>query len=95
MRKIIQRHIKENIKEYIIFALIFIIGLFVGTMVLNNSDDAQKLEISDYLTNFTTQLKEQNSINYSKMIFELITKNIKLLMFMTFLSVSIIGIPAL
>ena len=29
------------------------------------------------------------------MIFELITKNIKLLMFMTFLSVSIIGIPAL
>lgn len=95
MRKIIQKHIKENIKEYIIFALIFIIGLFVGTMVLNNSDEAQKLEISDYLTNFTTQLKEQNSINYSKMIFELITKNIKLLMFMTFLSVSIIGIPAL
>ena len=95
MRKIIQRHIKENIKEYIIFALIFIIGLFVGTMVLNNSNEAQRLEISNYLTNFTTQLKEQNSINYSKMIFELITKNIKLLMFMTFLSVSIIGIPAL
>ena len=95
MRKTIERHIKENIKEYIIFALIFIIGLFVGTMVLNNSSDAQKLEISEYLTNFSTQLKEQNNINYSKMVFELILKNIKLIVLMTFLSVSIIGIPAL
>ena len=85
MIKMIQKHIKENIKEYIIF----------GTMVLNNSDEAQKLEISEYLTDFSTQLKEQNNINYSKMILELITKNIKLLFLMIFLSVSIIGIPVL
>ena len=88
MRKIIQKHIKENIKEYIIFALIFIIGLFIGTMVLNNSDNAQKAEISDYLTNFSSNLKEQNNINYTKMFFGLIAKDIKLL-------ISIIGIPAL
>ncbi len=95
MRKAIEKHIKENIKEYIIFALIFIIGLFIGTMVLNNSNEAQRTEIAEYYNNFSNSLKDGNSINYSGMVFELIKKDIKLVFLMMFLSVSIIGIPAL
>lgn len=95
MRKAIQKHIKENIKEYIIFALILIIGLFIGTMVLNNSNESQMTEVSEYLNGFNNTLKENNKIDYFKMFLSIIKKDIKLATLMTFLSVSIIGIPAL
>ncbi len=95
MRKKIENHIKENIKEYIIFALILIIGLFIGTMVLNNSNEIQRQEISEYLNDFNTQIKEGSRVNYSNMLFEIIKNDIKLIFLITFLSVSIVGMPAL
>ena len=79
MRKALEKHIKEHIKEYVIFGLILIIGLFIGTMVLNNSSNDQREEISGYLNGFNTQIKEGSKIEYSKMIFELIKKDLKLL----------------
>ena len=95
MRKVIEKHIKENFKEYLILALILIIGIFIGTMVLNNSNTAQNTEITEYLTNFNTKLKSGNKINYLEVLFETLKKDIRLTALMTFLSVSIIGIPAL
>ncbi len=95
MRKALEKHIKEHIKEYVIFGLILIIGLFIGTMVLNNSSNDQREEISGYLNGFNTQIKEGSKIEYSKMIFELIKKDLKLVFLITFLSVSIIGVPAI
>lgn len=95
MRKKIENHIKENIKEYIIFALILIIGLFIGTMVLNNSNELQRQEISEYLNDFNTQVKEGSRVNYSSMLFEIIKNDIKLIFLITFFSVSIVGVPAL
>ena len=95
MRKVIEKHIKENFKEYLILALILIIGIFIGTMVLNNSNTAQNTEITEYLTNFNSKLKSGNKINYLEVLFETLKKDIRLTALMTFLSVSIIGIPAL
>ena len=95
MRKAIEKHIKENIKEYFILALIFIIGLFIGTMVLNNSNENQSTQIAEYLNNFNQNLQQGRSINYLSMLFEILKKDIKLVLLMTFLSVSVIGIPAL
>ena len=95
MRKAIEKHIKENIKKYFILALIFIIGLFIGTMVLNNSNETQSTQIAEYLNNFNEKLKQGTTINYLSMLFEILKKDIKLVLLMAFLSVSVIGIPAL
>ena len=95
MRKKIENHIKENIKEYLIFALILIIGIFIGTMVLNNSNEMQRQEISGYLNDFTSQIKEGSRVSYSNMLFEIIKNDVKLVFLITFLSVSIVGVPAL
>ncbi len=95
MRKKIENHIKTNIKEYFIFALILIIGIFIGTMVLNNSNEIQRQDISEYLNDFNTKIKEGNRVNYSNMLFEIIKKDAKLVFLITFLSVSIVGVPAL
>ena len=95
MRKALEKHIKENIKEYFIFALILIIGLFIGTLVLNNSSDIQKQEITEYIQSFNQEMKEGYKLDYSKMLFEILKKDIKVVLLITFLSISVIGVPAL
>ncbi len=95
MRKKLEKHIKENIREYLIFAIILIIGIFLGTAFLNNSNETQVNEISEYINNFTSQIKDGKAIDYSKLIFEILIKDAKLILLIAFLSVSIIGVPAL
>lgn len=95
MRKALEKHIKENIKEYFIFALILIIGLFIGTLILNNSGTAQREAISNYLNEFNTQVKDGSRVEYTSMLFEILKKDIVLTGLITFLSVSIIGVPAI
>lgn len=95
MIKIIEKHIKENIKEYIILLLVFIIGLFIGCMILNNSNDVEKCEISEYINNFTSKVQEGSKPDYGEMFLKIIKKNLILVIVMSFLGVSIIGIPGL
>ena len=34
---IVKKHITSNLKEYIIVSLIFLIGIFLGVMFINNT----------------------------------------------------------
>ena len=92
LRKALEKHLKENIKDYFICGLILIIGLFLGTMVLNNSADSTKQEISDYINEFNLKVKDGQKIDYSNMIFEIMKKDARLTLLISFLSISIIGI---
>ncbi len=92
MRKALEKHLKENIKDYFICGLILIIGLFLGTMVINNSADSTKQEISDYINEFNLKVKDGQKIDYSNMIFEIMKKDAKLVLLVSFLSISVIGI---
>ena len=47
MKTIIEKHIKENYKAYLLLILIFFIGVVIGIIVLNNSTDSQKQEIQE------------------------------------------------
>ena len=41
--------IKNNIKEYMIITLTFLIGIFLGVMFVNNLEEEQKSEIISYV----------------------------------------------
>ena len=45
----LKNYIKINYKEYILISLIFLIGIFVGVMIINNSKESQISEISTYI----------------------------------------------
>ena len=62
-KELILNNIIINKRKYILLLLIFIIGIVLGVFFINNSDDTQKKEINDYITNFITTLKENNSID--------------------------------
>ena len=57
MKETIKQHLIANKKEYIIVALFFVIGIFLGVLFVNNVQEAQRAEISTYLNNFTEKLK--------------------------------------
>lgn len=42
---ILKNHISQNIKEYIIATIVFIIGLMVGVMLVNSSNQENKRNI--------------------------------------------------
>ena len=60
---LIKEHIKNNAKEYIIVTLIFIIGIFAGVFFLNNMQEAPKTDVTNYLNNFITKLKENQNLD--------------------------------
>ena len=41
-------YIKNNYKEYLLVSLLFLIGLFVGVMIVNNSTESHISEITTY-----------------------------------------------
>lgn len=57
---IINNYLKNNIKEYIITSLIFLIGIFLGVMFINNSNESQTNEIKGYIENYIHVNKENN-----------------------------------
>ena len=42
---ILKNHISQNVKEYIIATIVFIIGLMVGVMLVNSSNQENKRNI--------------------------------------------------
>ena len=57
IRKIIYSHVINNKKEYIVVALIFIVGIFLGVLFVNNIKDNQKQELASYINDFTEKMK--------------------------------------
>ena len=57
---ILNNYLKNNIKEYLITSLFFLIGIFLGVMFINNSNEFQNTEIKEYIENYIQTNKENN-----------------------------------
>ena len=86
-------YIKNNFKEYALVGLLFIIGLFIGVMVINNCSDTQVGEISTYITDFITKFKENVNIDKTQLIAESIRNNIILAIILWLAGTTVIGVP--
>lgn len=93
MLNIIESHIKNNFKIYIIILLIFMLGLLLGITILNNSTDQQKEEVENYINDFANQVKSGESVNYNQLFLTSLKANAKTVIAILFFSISLIGIP--
>ena len=91
-KNIFYTHLENNIKAYFIVSVLFIIGVIIGIIFINNLQDTQKSEISEYLNSFITALKNNQEINDGVLLKESILKNLKLTLFLWFMGMSVIGI---
>lgn len=93
IRNVIKKHVVNNSKEYIITALIFVTGIFLGVLFVNNVQEAPKNDIVTYFNSFIEKLKTTDSLNNLNLFKTSIIKNTLLAISLWFFGTTIIGIP--
>ena len=92
-KQIILNYIIDNSKKYILVTLIFLIGIFAGVMIVNNSSQDTVVQISLYITDFIEKFKMTEKINAGEFIISSIKNNTILACFLWFAGTTVIGIP--
>ena len=89
----IGNHVVNNKKEYILVTLIFLVGIFLGVMFINNSKENQLSEISSYFNNFIYKLKNTEKLETMAILKTTLLENIMLAVTLWFFGTTVIGIP--
>lgn len=90
IKSTIYQHIINNSKEYILVTLIFVIGIFLGVMFINNTQETQMSEITSYLNNFIDKLKNIEELNTIELLRTTILENIILAITLWFFGTTVI-----
>ena len=75
IKTILISYLKNNIRDYGIITIIFVIGLIFGIIFINNANQVQIDEISTYINNFITSLKQNITINQTQLLQQLCISN--------------------
>ena len=92
LKHIILTHIENNIREYLIVSIIFLIGIVIGVIFINNTSENQSTEITNYVKSFSQDLKENHNIDNLLLLKDSIKKNVVLAVFLWFVGSTVIGI---
>ncbi len=90
---LIKEHIRKNIKEYLSVCIVFLIGTIIGVMFINNVEEGQKTQITQYLGNFTEALNTDYKIDLGSLLKSSIISNLILTISLWFIGSTVIGIP--
>lgn len=88
----VQKHIRLHIPIYLIIILSITIGIIIGTYTINVLPDLQKEELGNYLEGFFQILQNQEIDNH-QLLFQSIINNLKILIIIWILSLTIFGAP--
>ena len=92
VKNAIMSHIENNMRQYLIITIIFLIGIVAGVIFINNTSEGQTSEITEYINTFTQDLKDNRNINNLLLLKESIKNNILLALFLWFMGSTVIGI---
>ena len=93
LKDIVLNHIYKNIKLYLIVIIIFIIGVTLGVIFINNAGENEITEIHDYISNFINSLKQDYKIDKTELMKKSIWDNLILIISMWFIGSTVIGLP--
>ena len=93
IKEIAIKYIKSNSKEFIITILIFIIGLFIGVMFINNCSEDKSNLILEYINSFFDKFKQIEKIDKRTLFINSVKGNIIITIALWFAGTTIIGIP--
>lgn len=89
----IKEHVRTNIKYYFTIAIVFLIGIVIGVMFINNIDENQKNQIGDYLFTFTEALNSDYKVDTNNLLKSSIANNLLLALLLWFIGSTVVGIP--
>ena len=88
---IIKEDILNNMRSYFIVVVIFIVGMLLGVMFINQVTD--KSEIENYINTYIDETKLLQNADYFNELRNDIGKNMVLVLLLWFAGTTIIGIP--
>lgn len=92
IKQIIIEHIEKNIKNYAIVSIMFLIGVVIGVIFINNTSENQSSEITNYINSLLGDLKENHNIDSTLMLKDSIKKNVVLAVSLWFIGSTVVGI---
>lgn len=87
----IKENIHNNLKAYIVICVIFAVGIFLGVMIVNQTED--KSQIENYINTYIDETKLIENGDYLHELQNDIKDNIILVFSLWFAGTTIIGIP--
>ena len=79
--------------EYLKVFCIFLIGISIAVIFINNSTNNIQKQVKDYIDEKIEIVKNNNERNYNEIFIETLDENAKEIALLTFLSSTIIGLP--
>ncbi len=93
LKEILYTHIKNNLKEYLIVLILFLIGLIFGIIFVNNASSSQINEIVTYINEFIENIKTDTKIDRVQLLQNTLISNLILTFIFWFMGSTVIGIP--
>ncbi len=91
--EIVKTHIITNAKEYITISIIFLVGIVLGVMIINQISETNSKQIQDYLTQFIQALKTDYTIDQGIVLKNALISNILFALILWFMGSTVVGIP--
>lgn len=91
IKQLIINHISENINIYLKILIIFIIGICIGIVVVNNLPETSLQTINEYINNSINMLKSNNDISKIQILKSSIFKNIVIILIIWIFGLTFIG----
>ena len=91
--ELIRNHVENNLKQYFIISILFIIGVAIGVTLANHVQFQAQEQVELGITEAINKLKEGYEINYSSLLKNVILNHILFTLILWFLGCSVIGIP--
>lgn len=88
---IIKDDVMNNAKSYFVVLVIFIVGIFLGVMFVNQINDKSQLE--QYINTYIDETKSIENVDYFKELQNEVKNNIILVILLWFAGTTIVGIP--
>ena len=93
IKKFIEEYIEDNIYNYILIILVFIIGIFAGIIVVNNFCDDKKEIINNYVASCFENLITINKIDQNNIFKNAFLKDLILTIILFISGTTILGMP--
>ena len=94
MATIIENHINQNKKEYIISVIVFMLGIIIGVIILNSSNQENQKIIGGYINELIDLIKNREyKIDENKLLIKSVTSNLKIALIIWVAGSTIIGMP--
>lgn len=89
-------HIRNNKKDYFVLSIVFILGVLIGVIMINNSSDNSKLELQGYIKSFINNVgNKELEIDRIKLVKNTVISNLKIVFIIWLAGTTIIGIPGI